>query len=116
MTDPDLVDHIIAVLAAEAGLKKPADLLKRTARIHRICKFRDDAIYLARQLTSMSYPELAQRFGERHHTTLICAVRKVELRLRNNPIRKDGRTWADWHKYLVGKIQADATALTGVNQ
>ncbi len=36
------------------------------------------AMYLARQLTSMSYPEIGSRFGGKDHSTVISAVRKIE--------------------------------------
>jgi chromosomal replication initiator protein len=36
------------------------------------------AMYLARQLTSMSYPEIGNRFGGKDHSTIISAVRKIE--------------------------------------
>jgi chromosomal replication initiator protein len=35
-------------------------------------------MYLAKNLTSMSYPEIGKRFGNRDHTTIMHAVRKVE--------------------------------------
>jgi chromosomal replication initiator protein len=36
------------------------------------------AMYLAKHLTSRSYPEIGKRFGNRDHTTVIHAVRKIE--------------------------------------
>ena len=35
-------------------------------------------MYLAKNLTSLSYPEIGRRFGNRDHTTVMHAVRKVE--------------------------------------
>lgn len=39
---------------------------------------RQIAIYLAKQLTGRSYPEIARRFGKRDHTTAISSVRRIE--------------------------------------
>ena len=34
--------------------------------------------FLAKNLTSLSYPEIGRRFGNRDHTTIMHAVRKIE--------------------------------------
>jgi chromosomal replication initiator protein len=39
------------------------------------------AMYLSRQLTSMSYPEIGSRFGGKDHSTIISAVKKIEKRM-----------------------------------
>jgi chromosomal replication initiator protein len=39
------------------------------------------AMYLSRQLTQMSYPEIGSRFGGKDHSTVISAVRKIESKL-----------------------------------
>jgi chromosomal replication initiator protein len=36
------------------------------------------AMYLARKLTNMSFPEIGSRFGGKDHSTVISAVRKIE--------------------------------------
>jgi len=36
------------------------------------------AMYLAKNLTTRSYPEIGRRFGNRDHTTVMHAVRKIE--------------------------------------
>jgi chromosomal replication initiator protein len=35
-------------------------------------------MFLAKNLTSLSYPEIGRRFGNRDHTTIMHAVRKIE--------------------------------------
>ena len=35
-------------------------------------------MYLAKNLTSLSYPEIGRRVGNRDHTTVMHAVRKVD--------------------------------------
>ena len=39
------------------------------------------AIYLARQLTSMSYPEIAAAMGRNSHSTIVTAARRIERQL-----------------------------------
>jgi chromosomal replication initiator protein len=43
------------------------------------------AMYLSRQLTSMSYPEIGSRFGGKDHSTIISAVRKIEKKMADDP-------------------------------
>jgi chromosomal replication initiator protein len=42
-------------------------------------------MYLAKQLTSRSLPEIGRRFGDRDHTTVLHAIRKVEREIEANP-------------------------------
>jgi chromosomal replication initiator protein len=39
---------------------------------------RQIAMYISRQLTSCSYPEIGERFGGKDHSTIIHAIRKIE--------------------------------------
>ena len=43
-----------------------------------VARPRQVAMYLAKQLTSRSLPEIGRKFGGRDHTTVMHAVRKVE--------------------------------------
>ena len=43
------------------------------------------AMYLSRQLTSMSYPEIGTRFDGKDHSTIISAVRKIEKKMAEDP-------------------------------
>ena len=47
-------------------------------RARSIARPRQVAMYLAKQLTSRSLPEIGRKFGGRDHTTVMHAVRKVE--------------------------------------
>ncbi len=60
-------------------------------RRHRmIARPRQIAMYLAKQLTSRSLPEIGRRFGGRDHTTVMHAVKRVdELRAVDNQIAED---------------------------
>jgi chromosomal replication initiator protein len=52
--------------------------LTGTSRLKRFSGPRHIAQYLARRLTSLSYPEIAARFGGRDHTSVLHAFRKIE--------------------------------------
>ena len=46
-------------------------------------------MYLSKQLTSRSLPEIGRKFGGRDHTTVMHAVRKIEeLRVTDNGCRR----------------------------
>jgi chromosomal replication initiator protein len=42
-------------------------------------------MYLSRQHTKDSYPDLGRAFGGKHHTTVISAVEKIADRLKDDP-------------------------------
>ena len=55
-----------------------------------IARPRQMAMYLAKQLTSRSLPEIGRRFGGRDHTTVMHAVKRIdELRATDNQIAED---------------------------
>jgi chromosomal replication initiator protein len=47
-------------------------------RSRAVARPRQVAMYLSKQLTSRSLPEIGRAFGGRDHTTVMHAVRKVE--------------------------------------
>lgn len=54
----------------------PADLLSRS-RARDIVRPRQQAMYLCREITNRSFPDLARRFGNRDHTTVLHACRRI---------------------------------------
>ena len=54
-------------------------------RERRISRPRQVAMYLAREMTPMSYPEIGRRFGGRDHSTVIHAFRRVERLIQDDP-------------------------------
>jgi chromosomal replication initiator protein len=70
------IEEIQRVVARQYNVSR-ADLLssRRTANVVRP---RQVAMYLAKQLTLRSLPEIGRRFGGRDHTTVLHAVRKIE--------------------------------------
>ncbi|HVZ74695.1 MAG TPA: chromosomal replication initiator protein DnaA [Polyangia bacterium] len=59
--------------------------LKGPKRHRAIAHPRMIAMYLARKLTNMSYPEIGSRFGGKDHSTVISAVRKIERLCSEDP-------------------------------
>ena len=47
-------------------------------RARNIARPRQVAMFLAKNLTSLSYPEIGRQFGGRDHTTVMHAVRSIE--------------------------------------
>ena len=59
-------------------------------RARAVARPRQVAMYLAKQLTSRSLPEIGRKFGGRDHTTVMHAVRKIdELRTGDNEFAED---------------------------
>ena len=68
------------VLFAERGETK-LDLVRYYAAI---AEPRQIAMYLCRNILEMTYPEIGQSFGNRHHTTVIHACDKVAKDVSTN--------------------------------
>jgi chromosomal replication initiator protein len=68
---------------------KVAELFSRK-RTRTIARPRQVAMWLCREVTSHSYPEIGDAFGGRDHTTVIHAVRTIEsLRSRESELNHD---------------------------
>jgi chromosomal replication initiator protein len=76
------VDGVIKAVASYYGLK-PSDI-KSERRHKSVATPRAVAMYLARNHTKDSYPDLARAFGGKHHTTVISAVQKIAGRLKED--------------------------------
>jgi chromosomal replication initiator protein len=73
---PITVDQIISHVAKAFNVK-PVDLKSR--KKHKLFAFpRQVGMYLARELTECSYPEIGVAFGGKDHSTVIYAARKIE--------------------------------------
>jgi chromosomal replication initiator protein len=70
------IDDIQKQVAAHFNIRIADMYSARRARS--IARPRQVAMYLAKQLTSRSLPEIGRKFGGRDHTTVMHAVRKVE--------------------------------------
>jgi len=64
--------------------------MQSARRARAVARPRQVAMYLAKQLTSRSLPEIGRKFGGRDHTTVMHAVRKVEeLRSTDSSFSED---------------------------
>lgn len=73
------VEEIQKIVANHFNIKV-ADL-KSPKRLKALVLPRQIAMYLARQLTACSYPEIGERFGGKDHSTIIHAIKKIEKQL-----------------------------------
>jgi chromosomal replication initiator protein len=85
------VDDIQKATAEHFGLKQ-ADLISER-RNRAIARPRQAAMWLAKQLTTRSLPDIGRRFGGRDHTTVLHAVRRIdELRAVDAQLARDLET------------------------
>ena len=53
--------------------------------MHKIVYPRQIAMYLVKELTHASLPEIGRAFGGKHHTTVIHSISKIEQERQTNP-------------------------------
>ncbi|PLX80162.1 MAG: chromosomal replication initiator protein DnaA [Desulfuromonas sp.] len=58
--------------------------LKSAKRHKALVMARQIAMYLTRQLTSYSYPDIGDQFGGKDHSTIIYAIQKIEKQMEND--------------------------------
>ncbi len=81
------IEDILRIVSRHFGVSK-GDLLSQ--RRHRSVVWpRQIGMYLAKQLTARSLPEIGRRFGNRDHTTVLHAIRKIEGELTANQRLRD---------------------------
>jgi len=82
------VDEIQKTVAEHFNMKQ-ADLLSER-RTRAVARPRQIAMWLCKQHTTRSYPDIGRRFGGRDHTTVLHGVRKIEeLMPLDDQIAKD---------------------------
>ncbi len=75
-------DAIVKCVSDHFGVK-PADM--RSNRKHKVVALpRQVAMYLLRQLTNASYPDIGKRFGGRDHSTVMYAVKMIEKKIKDD--------------------------------
>jgi chromosomal replication initiator protein len=81
------IEDILKIVSRHYGVSKH-DILSE--RRHRSVVWpRQIGMYLAKQMTARSLPEIGRRFGNRDHTTVLHAIRKIEGQLSANAQLKD---------------------------
>ena len=87
------IDDIQKATAEHYGMKQ-ADLISER-RNRSIARPRQAAMWLAKQLTTRSLPDIGRRFGGRDHTTVLHAVRRIEaLKVDDAQLTRDLETLA----------------------
>jgi len=77
------IESIQEVVAEHFGIKVAE--MKSKRRTRNITYPRQIAMYLARELTDSSLPEIGAAFGGRDHTTVIHAYEKIEGEVKLDP-------------------------------
>ena len=75
--------EIIKAVARHYGLKVSEIKSKKNAQ--QIVYPRQVAMYLCKKLTPMSFPEIGKQFNNKHHSTVMHSVNKVEKESKNDP-------------------------------
>jgi len=82
------VDMIQKTVAEHYALKQADLISERRARA--VARPRQVAMWLAKQITTRSLPDIGRRFGGRDHTTVLHAVRRIEaLKAEDAGIARD---------------------------
>lgn len=79
--------QIIAVVAKYYGV--PQKVLKSSSRRQGPVFTRAVAVYLARELSGISYEQIGRALGGRDHTTIMHNYQKIQLELRRHPATRD---------------------------
>ncbi|HUO91632.1 MAG TPA: chromosomal replication initiator protein DnaA [Rhizomicrobium sp.] len=114
---PVTIDVVAETIGTRARGKKTSieDIQRRTAefyklelrdfhspqRSRRVARPRQVAMYLARELTERSLPEIGRRFGGRDHTTVLHACRRIAALCEEDPVLKQE---VDFLKDVLGKL------------
>jgi chromosomal replication initiator protein len=78
------IEAIIKAVADHFSLQ-PSQL-KQKSNTHQIAYPRQIAMYLVKDLTSASLPEIGRAFGGKHHTTVLHSVQKIERLRQQDPV------------------------------
>jgi chromosomal replication initiator protein len=76
------IDTIKDITAKAYGVSKQD--LESACRKRQFAQPRQYAMYLSRQLTKCSYPQIGRMFGDRDHTTVLFAYRKISGMVASN--------------------------------
>ena len=77
------IDTIQKAVAEKYGLKQSQ--LKEKSNTKTIVVPRQVAMYLVKELTTASLPEIGRAFGGKHHTTVIHSINKIERQRQSDP-------------------------------
>jgi chromosomal replication initiator protein len=75
--------EILRVVAHHYGLRLPEIKSRNNSR--QVAFPRQVAMYLCKRLTTLSYPEIGKQFNDKHHSTVMYAVEKIETLRQQDP-------------------------------
>jgi chromosomal replication initiator protein len=78
---PRMITADLILQAASKLFALPIDELLSASRTRPLVQARQTAMYVCRELTDLSYPQIAKAFGKSDHTTVIHAVNKIEKQM-----------------------------------
>ena len=97
------IDEIIEEAFERLGIQNITGYqLKTSRRSINIARPRQIAMFLCKELTSYSYPEIGRAFSNRDHTTVIHSVKTID-RLRKNDNELSGNIESLKNKILFKK-------------
>ena len=79
-----MLSQIDSAVCGRYGI--PPTALKGSSQERRVARPRQVAYYLARRLTTNSFPALGLWYGQRHHTTIMHGIRNVERLMAETPL------------------------------
>jgi chromosomal replication initiator protein len=82
-SDRPTAAEIIKFVARHYGLK--VGEIKSRSNSKQIAFPRQVAMYLCKQLTSLSYPEIGRQFNDKHHSTVMYSVDKIDQLRASDP-------------------------------
>lgn len=84
---PLTVDKIIEVVGQHYQVTP--EEIKGKKRTKNIVEPRQIAMYIARELTELSFPKIGEGFGNKNHTTVIHAYEKIDDQMKDHPALHD---------------------------
>ena len=88
------IEAIIRAVAEHFSMQ-PAQL-KQKSNSHQIAYPRQIAMYLVKDLTSASLPEIGRAFGGKHHTTVLHSIQKIDrLRQQDQVLNREIQSLSD---------------------
>jgi chromosomal replication initiator protein len=92
------LDAVQEVVATKFHIK--VSEMKSKRRTKALVHPRQVAMFLCREITQQSYPEIARHFGGKDHTTIMHACRQIEKARESNPDLQ--RTLDDLKRHITG--------------
>ena len=88
-TPPELtVERILDEVARTFGVNSD-DIRSQKSRRANINKPRQLAIYIVRELTTLSMENIGKEFGDRHYSTIVYTVQQVEKNIKTDPMLRN---------------------------